>query len=482
MSDAVQSEQVVNMAKGWVQAPLDIPPLPVQERIAEITGAVDDQITALDTEAEAATALRVGLLAESLTTSQGEEWEEVRLSEVSSPLAGPAFKASAFASKPVGPRLLRGINLGRSGTRWNDADTVFWPEAESGAFQKYVLEPGDICIAMDRPFTRDRVLRCGLIKDADLPALLVQRVTRLRANRSRVMPEFLILVVQSRTMAERLAGRQTPGGYAPHISGRDISEFTFALPPLSVQERIVEVIGAVDDQIAALDAEADVLDELWWALGREMEAAVADEGTVPLASFCDISGGLTKNKKDLEQPDLVEVPYLRVANVHRHHLNLSEVATIQTTQAKAEKLRLHPGDVLMNEGGDKDKLGRGHVWEGQIPDCIHQNHVFRVRVTDQRFDPYFVSAWGNTFGREWFETFGTQTTGIASINRATLSRFPVPDVPLSVQQDWAGRLGTVVETMDSLRVQAASLRQVRAGLLSGLLDRTIDIESAEQRD
>ncbi len=256
-------------------------------------------------------------------------------------------------------------------------------------------------------------------------------------------------------------------------------EAPILIPPLPVQERIVEVIGAVDEQINALDSEADVLDELWWALGREMALNLAGAKRVPLASFCDIAGGLTKNKKDLEQPDLLEVPYLRVANVHRRRLNLSEVATIQTTRTKAEKLRLVPGDVLMNEGGDKDKLGRGHVWEGQIPGCIHQNHVFRVRVTDERFDPYFVSAWGNTFGQDWFETFGTQTTGIASITRATLSRFPVPDVPLSVQQDWAGRLGAVVETMDALRVQAASLRRVREGLLSGLLDRTISIESAD---
>ncbi|MFF4820736.1 restriction endonuclease subunit S [Kitasatospora sp. NPDC001309] len=253
-------------------------------------------------------------------------------------------------------------------------------------------------------------------------------------------------------------------------------QIEFPIPPREVQASIVEILDAVDDQVSALDTEADALDKLWWALGREMMAAVAGEETVPLASFSDISGGLTKNKKDLEQADLVEVPYLRVANVHRHHLNLSEVATIQTTRAKAEKLRLRPGDVLMNEGGDKDKLGRGHVWEDQIPNCIHQNHVFRVRVTDQRFDPYFVSAWGNTFGREWFETFGTQTTGIASINRATLSRFPVPDVPLSVQQGWAGRLGAVVETIDSLREQVASLRTLRTSLVSGLLDRTIDIE------
>ncbi|MFG1892175.1 hypothetical protein ACGFIR_30450 [Micromonospora sp. NPDC049051] len=312
----------------------------------------------------------------------------------------------------------------------------------------------------------------------DLPESFASQEFPTFAFASDLDPDFFRILTTTQSMWDALQGASKGmGGRRERVKPADFLNIVMDIPPFPVQERIVEVIRAVDDQITALGSEADVLDELWWALGREMAVAVADEGTVPLGSFCDISGGLTKNKKDLEQPDLVEVPYLRVANVHRHHLNLSEVATIQTTRAKAEKLRLHPGDVLMNEGGDKDKLGRGHVWEGQIPDCIHQNHVFRVRVTDQRFDPYFVSAWGNTFGREWFETFGTQTTGIASINRATLSRFPVPDVPLFVQQNWAGRLGAVVETMDSLRVQAASLRQVRTGLLSGLLDRTIEIES-----
>ncbi|MET9185164.1 hypothetical protein ABZX63_07875 [Streptomyces tendae] len=293
-------------------------------------------------------------------------------------------------------------------------------------------------------------------------------------------PDFFRILTTTQGMWDALQrASKGMGGRRERVKPSDFLNIVMDIPPLRLQKRIVEVLDAVDDQITALAAEAGVLDDLWWALGREMAAAVAAEATVPLASFCDISGGLTKNKKDLEQPDLVEVPYLRVANVHRHHLDLSEVATIKTTQVKANKLRLLAGDILMNEGGDKDKLGRGHVWEDQIPDCIHQNHVFRVRVTDRRFDPYFVSAWGNTFGREWFETFGTQTTGIASINRATLSRFPVPDIPLSVQQDWAERLGAIVETMDSLRVQARSLRATRASLATGLLDRTIDIKSAE---
>jgi hypothetical protein len=93
--------------------------------------AAQGEQATLGAEAEPTPTLRLGLPGEGLTMGEGEEWTEVPLSEVSSPLAGPALKASVFASTPVGPRLLRGINLGRSGTRWKDADTVFWNQGTS---------------------------------------------------------------------------------------------------------------------------------------------------------------------------------------------------------------------------------------------------------------------------------------------------------------------------------------------------------------
>ncbi|MGH8472881.1 MAG: hypothetical protein ACREVJ_10605, partial [Gammaproteobacteria bacterium] len=135
-------------------------------------------------------------------------------------------------------------------------------------------------------------------------------------------------------------------------------QIEFPIPPLAVQERIIEVIGAIDDQVSALVCEATTLDGIWWGTAREMTGRLESMPSVRLDSIASISGGLTKNKKDLEQPDLVEVPYLRVANVHRRSFDFTNIATIKTTRAKAEALRLIAGDILMNEGGDKDKLGR----------------------------------------------------------------------------------------------------------------------------
>jgi len=130
---------------------------------------------------------------------------------------------------------------------------------------------------------------------------------------------------------------------------------------------------------------------------------------------------------------LRSVPYLRVANVQRGHLDLREVKLIEAPAREIEELRLLPGDVLFNEGGDRDKLGRGWVWEGQLAECIHQNHVFRARPFTSDVAGKLVSWWGNTFGKDYFVREGKQTTNLASINMRKLSALPVP-IPPTVEQ------------------------------------------------
>jgi type I restriction enzyme, S subunit len=109
------------------------------------------------------------------------------------------------------------------------------------------------------------------------------------------------------------------------------------------------------------------------------------------------------------------------------------VKRIHATQQDVEELRLQAGDVLFNEGGDRDKLGRGWVWNGEIENCIHQNHVFRARLTSG-VNPKFLSIYANSHGQDYFNREGKQTTNLASINLTKLGRLPVP-LPPSGEQD-----------------------------------------------
>ncbi|HUE71425.1 MAG TPA: restriction endonuclease subunit S [Pirellulaceae bacterium] len=159
-----------------------------------------------------------------------------------------------------------------------------------------------------------------------------------------------------------------------------------------------------------------------------------------LEALANLVGGITKDQKRSNQPGMREVPYLRVANVQRGFLDLSEMKNIFAPEEDIVDLRLEVGDVLFTEGGDRDKLGRGWVWEGEILECIHQNHIFRARLVSKQMQSRFVSHHGNTFGQEWFTKAGKQTTNLASINLGILRRFPVSVPPPSEQREIVAQL------------------------------------------
>lgn len=149
----------------------------------------------------------------------------------------------------------------------------------------------------------------------------------------------------------------------------------------------------------------------------------------------EIASGIAKGSKRASNVIVREVPYLRVANVQRGYIDLMEVKTILATERDIKELTLQDGDVLFNEGGDRDKLGRGWVWRNQVSECIHQNHVFRMRPYINGVQSELISHHGNTFGKLWFQNAGKQTTNLASINMTILRMFPVPVAPVTEQQE-----------------------------------------------
>ncbi|WP_281412223.1 restriction endonuclease subunit S [Miltoncostaea marina] len=232
-----------------------------------------------------------------------------------------------------------------------------------------------------------------------------------------------------------LLARQATGSTFPAVNGHQVRGHPLPMAPLVEQRRIV---AAIEEQFSRLDsADGSLLAaKARLELLRSTVMGVTTREDWPwtmLGEIADVVGGVTKDSKRQLDPRFVEVPYLRVANVQRGFLDLATVTTIRVAPERAAALELLPGDVLFNEGGDRDKLGRGAVWNGELPGCIHQNHVFRARLAEG-FEPKFVSLHGNTFGRRWFEKNGRQTTNLASISLGVLRRFPVPAPPLDEQR------------------------------------------------
>ncbi|MBF0411761.1 MAG: restriction endonuclease subunit S [Desulfamplus sp.] len=187
---------------------------------------------------------------------------------------------------------------------------------------------------------------------------------------------------------------------------------------------------------------------------------------VRLSEVAEIGSGqaLSKSKK---LGDPIEVSYLRVANVQRGKLVLDEIKTMQIERCQLKKLELKQWDILFNEGGDRDKLGRGWIWESQIIPCITQNHVFRATpyLESEAFSK-LISHWGNSFGQQYFDAEGKQTTNLASINKTVLSNFPVPLLSKTEQIEIISQIDSCLSVIDKLDndielalTQSATLKQ-----------------------
>lgn len=172
-----------------------------------------------------------------------------------------------------------------------------------------------------------------------------------------------------------------------------------------------------------------------------------------------------------------EWPYLRVANVQVGYVDLREIKTVRVPPDKVATSMLQPGDVLMTEGGDIDKLGRGALWRGELPDMLHQNHIFAVRP-DKTLDSEFLVYWlDGPVARTYFRTTAKQTTNLAGTNKWTLGNLPVPAPPLDEQRrlvrtldDQTAKIDTLIEEQQRLIEMLRERREaaIRATLLGDL--------------
>ena len=187
--------------------------------------------------------------------------------------------------------------------------------------------------------------------------------------------------------------------------------------------------------------------------------------------------------KNYDGFELTERPYLRVANVQAGHLDLSVVKNVRVPASEIKRATLKVGDVLMTEGGDIDKLGRGCVWRGEIPDCLHQNHIFAVRLDRTFLLPQFlVALMESSHGRNYFQVTAKQTTNLAATNRATLGNFPMFLPKIAEQRDILEYIGrqscAITAAIRHTSHQIELMQEYRTRLIADVVTGKLDVRGA----
>ncbi len=278
----------------------------------------------------------------------------------------------------------------------------------------------------------------------------------LRAK-SGTSPYYLLSLLHSPDFIAH-AVATTQGVNHPRTSWASLAEFECAVPPEPEQDKVAAVLWKL--QLALkLESEAtftaralkqSAMRELFARGLRGHSQKETDYGPLPkswdirpLSQCCEVQTGVTKGRV-IPASEALEVPYLRVANVQDGHLDLSEMKTITIRRRELEGYLLQDGDVVLTEGGDFDKLGRGFIWRGEIKNCVHQNHVFAVRVNRERLIPEFFAYLAQSpYGKAYFLTVAHKTTNLACINATKLKAFPVPIPEKDEQKEIADILGAI---------------------------------------
>jgi len=259
------------------------------------------------------------------------------------------------------------------------------------------------------------------------------------------------------------------GATIPHIYFKDYGKEKLLERTEKEQKSIAEILSKMDSLISLRKQQIAKLDELVKARFVEMFGDVLlnsmqwPEKT--LENMADIVSGITKGRKTAEA-DLQEVPYMAVSNVKDGYIDWTTVKTILATRQEIEQYRLMPDDILMTEGGDPDKVGRGAIIKVPLKNSIHQNHIFRVRLDEQEILPSFFAEYlRHQKAKRYFLGCAKQTTGIASINMRQLRALPTLVPPLSLQKQFAAFVERVDRQKQTIQQSLEKLELMKKALM-----------------
>lgn len=186
-----------------------------------------------------------------------------------------------------------------------------------------------------------------------------------------------------------------------------------------------------------------------------------------------VTGGVTLGRK-LGDRKLLSKPYLRVANVQRGRLEMEQIKEVEVPEDEVEKYLLRNGDLLITEGGDWDKVGRTAIWREELPECLHQNHVFRARAVVADWEPRWAEMYLNSASaREYFAGSSKQTTNLASINMTQLRACAFPLPPLGEQQRIIAKVDQLMALCEQLKTRITQACQLNEQLASTLVERSL---------
>lgn len=357
-----------------------------------------------------------------------------------------------------------------------DTGDVMQMHFEPEEYERYRLVEGDVLLNEGQSpelLGRPAIYR-GVPKDIAFTNSLI----RFQAHEG-ILPEWALIVFRNHMHSGRFAQESRITTNIAHLSAKRFSTTEFPVPPTAEQARIV---GELERRLSHVEAAARGTErarELLTATRRSVHNAVADGSLIGSSaagwSVCEagevseVRGGIQKQPK--RKPVMNRFPFLRVANVGRGVLDLSDVHEVELFEGELERFRLERGDLLVVEGnGSVDQIGRAAMWGGAIPDCVHQNHLIRVRPGAELVPEFMELVWNSPLVIEQLKAVSSSTSGLHTLSTAKVKSVKL-HVPSVVEQralvtEAQRRLSIVDATERAFNTTMLDIRNLRRSLLA----------------
>lgn len=342
---------------------------------------------------------------------------------------------------------------------------------------RQIVRPGDVLFSTVRTYLEN----IAVVPEPPAGALRTLASTGFCVLRARdgIDPRFLYYRVLAADVLSAMKELQQGTSY-PAIRDDDLKNFAVALPPGPEQVRIADDLERRVAHLQAAERSIQSAFRKVKAAKASVHEAAATGALLPAidpttwelvtaGDVTDVRGGIQKQPKRL--PTLNKYPFLRVANVGRGVLDLTDIHEIELFGDELSTYRLQAGDLLVVEGnGSVDQIGRAARWDEAIVDCVHQNHLIRVRP-GERVDSHFLElVWNAPSTIAQLVAVASSTSGLHTLSTGKIKaiQLRVPDLPTqrALVTEAARRLSLLESAERSIAKQLARCSAARSSILT----------------
>jgi len=392
-----------------------------------------------------------------------EDWKVVKLGEVITYQKGR--KPEKLSEEPLSGSL---PYLTAEYFRTGQAK-LFISEGDNN--KNIICEPSDIVLIWDGSNAGDVF--------TGLRGILASTMVRIRSNASKLDHVFAYFYLK--TKSDEL-NNKTTGSAVPHINRSIFESLPIPLPPLPEQRKIAYVLYTVQKAKEATEKVIQATRELKKSLmhylftygpaplneADRIPLKETEIGTIPeywqvvqLGEVFDVQQGKSLSRK--KNLGVRPRPFLRTSNIHWGSIDFSTLDEMDFDEDEEHKYALHPGDLLVCEGGE---IGRTALWEGQLSNIYYQNHIHRLRPKIDNVEPRFIMYWMQAAFTllGLYKGFSNKTT-IPNLSRGRLSQLFIPLPPLLEQH----KIAKILQVVDRKIEAEIKYKQALESLFKTLL-------------